>query len=273
MPIRTGTIAPAPGQMQTFYTPSGHTLRFNTGQDKAQQLELWSERMDPLSDIDSLSPSSKENDLSIPEMEDLEDGSPDSSTGQSSLPAEDASSWASAYSPREKVWLGGLALAILLVAIFALTLFFGNITTSSGEDVDFPVEGKHLTIRNIETYWRKVDPESDSGVQLDTKFIPAAEITLDSSGSGFLRFLFENPQGDLIGDSVTLVIRSGNFEENNQKTATINATGGFKDLGDYNEYLTEQVRFWKLVVLEGGTDSEDQAFNSLLRMPISPKRR
>ena len=114
------------------------------------------------------------------------------------------SSWASAYSPREKVWLGGLALAILLVAIFALTLFFGNITTSSGEDVDFPVEGKHLTIRNIETYWRKVDPESDSGVQLDTKFIPAAEITLDSSGSGFLRFLFENPQGDLIGDSVLL---------------------------------------------------------------------
>ena len=110
-------------------------------------------------------------------------------------------------------------------------------------------------------------------MQLDTKFIPAAEITLDSSGSGFLRFLFENPQGDLIGDSVTLVIRSGNFEENNQKTATINATGGFKDLGDYNEYLTEQVRFWKLVVLEGGTDSEDQAFNSLLRMPISPKRR
>ncbi len=229
--------------------------------------------MDPLSDIESNSPAAEETELSKPDAEEHSAHSSMEKSSDSTRSDKDSPSLLKGCSTREIIWLSSLALAIIMVGVFALRLFFGNIATSTSEDVDFPVKGEHLTIGTIETYWRKVDPETDSGVQLGTKLIPAARISLKSSGSGSLRFLFENPQGDLIGDSVTLIASGGNFLDSKQSTTSIRATGGFKDLGDYNEYLTEQVRFWKLVVLEGGPDSGNQVFNPLIRMPISPKRR
>ena len=229
--------------------------------------------MDPLSDMESNSPAAGETELSKPKAEEHSADSSMEKSSNSTQPEEDSPSLLKGCSTREIIWLSSLALAIIMVGIFALRLFFGNITTSSPEDVAFPVKGEHLTIGTIETYWRKVDPETDPGVQLGTKLIPAAQISLKSAGSGSLRFLFENPQGDLIGDSVTLIASGGHFLDSKQNTTSIRATGGFKDLGDYNEYLTEQVRFWTLVVLEGGPDSGNQVFNPLIRMPISPKRR
>ena len=227
--------------------------------------------MDQLPDMDSPSPDSEDSDIPATGAERVtskSDGPPDPSG-----PERDPDSPLPVYSRRDIMWLGGLGLSLVVVAVTALSLFFGNITTSTADYVDFPVQGKHLNVAKIETYWRKVDRETDTGVQLGTKFIPVADITLKDSGNGTLRFLFENPQGDLIGDSVTLVARAGTFENSNQRTATIHATGGFKDAGDYNEYVTEQVRFWKLVILEGPADTQDQPLSPLLRMPISPKRR
>ena len=259
--------------MQIFYAPEGRPYRFSTGQEWTKRLEISSARMDPLSDMESNSPAGGETDISYPRA-----GKDAVGSGKDELPAGERQdqpppSRLLGFSSREILWLISLAAAIILIGVFALRLFFVNITTSTSENVNFPVKGEHLTIAKIETYWRKVNPELDTGVQLGTKFIPAARVFLKSSGSGSLRFLFENPEGDLVGDSVTLTASSGTFLENKEPSADIRATGGFKDLGDYNEYLIEQVRFWKLVVLEGGPDSESEVFTPLIRMTISPKRR
>ena len=259
--------------MQIFYATTGTPPRFSTSQERTEQLELGSARMDPLADMESNSPAGGETNLSKARAEEDAVGSGKDESPDSGPLDPDSSSILKGFSTREIIWVSSLALAITLIGVFALSLFFGSITTSTSENVDFPVKGEHLTIEKIETYWRKVNPESDRGVQLGTKFIPAARVTLKSSGSGSLRFLFENPKGDLIGDSVTVTASGGNFLDSEQPSTDIRATGGFKDLGDYNEYLTEQVRLWKLVVLEGGADSESAAFTPFIRMPISPKRR
>ena len=177
-------------------------------------------------------------------------------------------------SRRDLIWLSALGLAIIAVAIIALSLFFGNINTSTESAVDFPVRGESLVISKIETYWRKVDREEDIGVQLNINFIPAAQITLKSSDVGSLRFFFENPKGDIVGDSVTLSFSGGVFSDTGKDTADIHSTGGFAGLGDYNDYLTEQVHFWSLVVKEGaGTQPEGKDFNEIVRIRVSPKRR
>lgn len=178
------------------------------------------------------------------------------------------------YSRREVIWLGALGLVLLLVGAYFLKLFFGDINTSTPDEVDFPVKGGSVVIREIQTFWRKPDREVDKGVRLEAKFIPAAEIRLKSSGSGSLRFFFENPEGDLVGDSVTLEFAGGSFEQSGDDTASIYATSGFEDLGAYNDYLTEQVHFWHLVVLEGpGLQADGSEYKEILRMRISPKRR
>ena len=177
-------------------------------------------------------------------------------------------------SRRDIIWLSALGITIIFVAIIALYLFFGNINTSTKSTVDFPVRGENLVIRNIETYWRKVNREEDVGVQLNTKFIPVAQIALKSSGVGSLRVFFENPKGDIVGDSVTRGFSEGTFDDAGKETINIHSTGGFADLGDYNDYLTEQVHFWSLVVKEGaGAQPKGEDFKEIVRMRISPKRR
>ena len=178
------------------------------------------------------------------------------------------------YSRREVIWLAALGLALLLIVILSLQLFFRDVNTTIPDDVDFPVEGKNVVVKKIDTFWRKVDRERDVGVQLKAKFIPAAEVTLKSSGSGSLRFFFENPEGERIGDPVTLAFSDGKFEDSEGATTGLHSTGGLEDLGAYNEYLTEKVHFWHLIVMEGtGLQADGSSYEEIIRMRISPKRR
>ena len=170
--------------------------------------------------------------------------------------------------------LGNLGLVLLLIAILSLRLFFRDVNTTTPDEVNFPVEGTNVVVRKVETFWRKVDREKDLGVQLSTQFIPAADITLKSSKSGSLRFFFESPEGDRVGDPVTLTFSNGKFDGSGDAAASIHATGGLEDLGDYNEYLTEKVHFWYLIITEGaGLEAEGSSYEQIIRMPISPKRR
>ena len=178
------------------------------------------------------------------------------------------------FSRKDLIWLGVLGIAVLVVMIYAVGLFFGDVNTSTPDKVDFPVKGESVVIRKIDTYWRKPDREVDLGVRLNAKFIPAADVKLKSSGSGSLRFFFENPEGERIGDSVTLAFSGGSFDKSGGESARFNATSGFEDVGAYNDYLTEKVHFWYLVVLEGpGLHADGSEYKKLLRIRISPKRR
>ncbi len=191
-----------------------------------------------------------------------------------STPEEAAPSILPKYSRTDILWLSGLGLALVGVMIIALRIFLTDINTSSTDDVDFPVKGDKVVIKNIRTYWRETDREKDITVQLNTKFIPAAEVMLKSSDEGSLRFFFENPEGDLVGDPITLTFSDGNFGETGETKADIHATGGFEDLGDYNEYLTEKVHFWHLIVWEGsGLQPKRSDFKEIMRMRVSPRRR
>ena len=191
-----------------------------------------------------------------------------------SVPEEKAPSILPKYSRADFLWLSALGLALVGVISIALRLFFNDINTSLTDDVDFPVKGDNVVIKKIETYWRETDREKDTSVQLNTKFIPAAEVMLKSSEEGSLRFFFENPEGDLVGDPVTLTFSGGNFRETGEKKAGFHATGGFEDLGDYNEYLTEKIHFWHLIVVEGsGLQPGGSDFKEIMRMRVSPRRR
>jgi len=189
-------------------------------------------------------------------------------------PANSKKSILPVYSRRELAWLGALGIALLLIFILSLRLFFRDVNTTTPDEVNFPVEGTNVVVKKAETFWRKVDREKDSGVQLTTQFIPAADITLKSSKSGSLRFFFESPEGERVGDPVTLTFSNGKFDGSGDAAASIHATGGLEDLGDYNEYLTEKVHFWYLIITEGaGLEAEGSSYEQIIRMPISPKRR
>ena len=243
--------------------------------------------MDPLPDKDSpkypeshpeigdLGGKSNPTPASLPDSDPSQEPTEEDAIGVKPATATgEASNLIPGYSRRDIIWLSSLGLAIIAVAIIALDLFFDNINTSTKSAVDFPVRGESLVISKIETYWRKVDREEDIGVQLDINFIPAAQITLKSSGVGSLRFFFENPKGDIVGDSVTRSFSGGVFSDTGKDTASIHSTGGFADLGDYNDYLTEPVHFWSLVVKEGaGAQPEGKDFNEIVRIRVYPKRR
>lgn len=196
----------------------------------------------------------------------------------SSPPVPDRDSESESFLPsftrKEVLWLGALGVAVLGIIIYSVSLFFGDINTSTPDQVDFPVKGDNLVIREIETYWRKPDRETDLGVRLSTKFIPAADIELKESGSGALRFFFEDPEGDRVGDSVTLAFSGGSFDKSGRETASLYGTSGLVDIGDYNDYLTQKVHFWYLIVMEGpDLRAKGSEFKEILRIRISPKRR
>lgn len=236
---------------------------------------------DDMEDGEKLVPDEKENSGEEPEDkdydpldEDLEDDPED--VPEESPPAPEAAPYGEGpkFSRKDLIWLGVLGVAVLVVMIYAVSLFFGDVNTSTPDNVDFPVKGESVVIRKIDTYWRKPDREVDLGVRLKAKFIPAAEVQLKSSNSGSLRFFFENPQGERIGDPVTLAFSGGSFDKSGGESAHFHSTSGFEDVGAYNDYLTEKVHFWYLVVLEGpGLHAEGSDYKKLLRIRISPKRR
>lgn len=175
----------------------------------------------------------------------------------------------------ELVWMGVLSLVLLGGIIYFITLIGSNINTSEPpEVVDFPVEGQNVVIGDIETFWRKPRDE-DQGVRLEAKLIPCATIKLKSgSGSGALRFFFEDPDGNNIGDSVTLEFSNGAFSSTGDAQAEIYCTGGMADEGEYAAYLTEELSFWHLIALEGpGPKASGSEFKQVLKMRISTNRR
>ncbi len=209
----------------------------------------------------------EESDLEKPPESDLDPANQDNAE-------ENSPSFFPHYSRKDLIWMGALALAIAAVIIIASGLFFGNVNTRLADDADFPVRGENIVIKDIETYWRKPDREKDIGIQLNAKFVPAAEVTLKSSGDGVLRFFFENPEGELVGDPVTRTFSGASFRDTGEKTTHVHSTGGIEDLGDYNEYLTEKIDFWHLIVKEGADlESSASSYKEIIRMRLSPKRR
>lgn len=140
--------------------------------------------------------------------------------------------------------------------------------TQKAPPVSFPVNGKTLTIEEVKTAWRepvRSGKARDSGIRLDTRLIPIADVTV-GGGSGQLRFIFQNADGEIIGDTITKKISSGQFGDQ-VNTAEIHGTDGFEDNTLFNNYAQKEIRPWTLSIYEVNDQQADS--KALLTVPIA----
>lgn len=177
----------------------------------------------------------------------------------------------------EKISLGVFCALILGIVVGVFYLFFHELpTTDPTITAKFPVTGKNVVVKEIDTYWRKPDPSKDRrGVKPSAKAIPAGILTLgESQGTSALRIFFEDDEANLVGDPVTLAISNGLFTKAKKASLEIHGTEGFSELGDLPTYLTGQIELWYMVVKEGPSpDARGNQFKEILRLPIEPQRR
>lgn len=129
---------------------------------------------------------------------------------------------------------------------------------------DFPIKGERLEIKAATTYWRPPIATGDNRdtFRRGTVFIPAIKLTI-GSGSGALRFVFRNQDGDPIGDVQTRTVSAG-------ETIEIPATAGFDDAGMHAAYRTGQDKPWTITVKEAASvNAANEAFMKFFEINIS----
>jgi len=160
----------------------------------------------------------------------------------------------------------------LLVAILALTTTFSLIHFSNevpikpliAEQLDFPIEGKLITVKSLETYWREPVTRGDDAdvVRRDVKLIPTIRIGIEGS-PGAIRVLFRNESETVVGDNISRQIEKDGIIE-------ITATDGFEDIGMHAAYRTGEGERWTVQVLEGpSVGAPREKFRALLETEIS----
>lgn len=174
------------------------------------------------------------------------------------------------FSVLEKLGVGALILALL--AIFAGFLMFSAtrlpMESLDSRKVKFPIGGKLVTVRAANTYWRDVvqsGPEADV-VRRGTRLLPVLELSC-SGGSGVLRVLFRDENGDSVGDVITRQVTT-------EGKIIFAATAGFNEFGMHAAYRTGESKPWKVEVYEGGSANvSEESFFKLFEMDISAERR
>jgi hypothetical protein len=133
---------------------------------------------------------------------------------------------------------------------------------------DFPVEGRHLTIRSADSFWRAPITEGERAetFRRGTQLLPVVELT--SSGStGAVRVIFRDQDGRGAGDVVTSPIKPG-------APLQIAATAGFEDVGMHAAYRAGQSEPWTVEVFEAPSEtSSNSDFRKLFEIDISTDRR
>ena len=174
------------------------------------------------------------------------------------------------YSMLEK--FGTAALIFALLAVLAGILIYSAtrlpVESMKSREVEFPITGKHVTVRSAKTYWRDVvqsGPQADV-VRRGTRMLPILEMSC-AGGPGVLRILFRDENGDSVGDNITRQLTG-------EGNVTIAATAGFNDVGMHAAYRTGESKPWKIEVYEGGeVNVTGDGFIKLFEMDISTERR
>ncbi|MDB4271645.1 hypothetical protein OAF06_04330 [Akkermansiaceae bacterium] len=121
-------------------------------------------------------------------------------------------------------------------------------------DENFPIEGTHAAIDEIETYWRKpirAGDDADHGVQLKAMLIPCARIVLSGSGTAALGVSFRDSDQKLIGDPISLEVENGTFSKTGTSEIVITSTAGFESSSEINAYTNLDIDPWSLLIVEG----------------------
>ncbi|MGJ8698046.1 MAG: hypothetical protein ACSHYF_17130 [Verrucomicrobiaceae bacterium] len=178
----------------------------------------------------------------------------------------------------EKISLSSVIIALLIVAGWGLSTYYehapeGTLVTFTE---DFPVEGTHAAIDEIDTYWRqpiRKGENADRGVQLKARLIPCARIKLSGTGSASLSISFQDDEKELVGDPISLDVENGVFKKSGSAEIVINSTAGFENASAINAYTNEDINPWSLIIVEGapGTNPSYQDIDHILaEVRVSP---
>lgn len=170
----------------------------------------------------------------------------------------------------ERLGLFVLLVLLLLGGIGTVMISLNRLPTENVrvKANDFPIKGQHLSIASAESYWREpvLNGDHPDVVRRGTVLIPAISLKT-AEGTGALRIVFRNQDGDSVGDIITRSVKPGEKLE-------INATAGFDDLGMHAAYRTGETKPWVIGVYEGPSeDAAPDSFKKLFEMNISTDRR
>jgi len=168
-----------------------------------------------------------------------------------------------------------LGMACLVLALLAggFWIYRNTITRighsgASHGQAEYPVQGKHITVSKVVSYWRAPISSGDQQeiVRRGVVLIPVVEITL-SGGSGAVRIDFSNEPGKTTGDPIIRTVNGGT-------TLIVPATDGFEDISMHAAYRTDLAKPWFLQISEAPSENSPRAqFKELLRVPISAEKR
>ncbi len=169
----------------------------------------------------------------------------------------------------------GLLVALGLLAV-VLSVFFSILYTNrpTGGPVaartapTVPLAGKISTLSAIESGWRTrqpgdlvstVDIVLPSPSRQQPELVPEVRFTLDpsSAGTGFLRFIFLDPDGKISGDvrvlkvtGTTIEPLSSGAKSSAPGTASVYGSLGFMDRANYIAYATSAAPRWSVEISE-----------------------
>lgn len=166
----------------------------------------------------------------------------------------------------ERLGLVVLGVLLLLGAVFFVAFSLNRLPTEPliAATNDYPIKGRNLTVAAAESYWRApiVEGSRPDVFRRGTALLPVLDIST-RDGSAALRVVFRNEAGELVGDTVTHSVRSGQKLE-------IPATAGFDEVGMHAAYRTGESKPWTIEVYEApSVDSPSAEFKWLFKMTIS----
>lgn len=168
--------------------------------------------------------------------------------------------------------LGLLILLVLLGigGVGMLTFSIMNLPTTSGSrpEVDFPVKGNRITVEAVKSYWREpiTDGAAPELFRRGTILLPVIDLKV-SEGSGAIRLLFRNSEGELEGDAVIRKVNGPGIH-------VIAGTAGFDDFGMHAAYRAGHRDPWTVEVYEAPSETTPgKDFQKLFVMDLSTERR
>lgn len=170
----------------------------------------------------------------------------------------------------ERICLITLFLVLLIGAAWIVVDSLRRLPTHSlfADEHLFPVQGKYVIVESAKTYWREplMEGKAQDTFRRGTALLPVVELST-GAGSGGLRVVFRNNDGESVGDIVTRSVRGGQRVE-------IPATAGFDDVGMHAAYRTRETNPWVVEVYEApSVDALATEFKWLFKMNISTDRR
>ncbi|MES2709206.1 MAG: hypothetical protein V4726_21600 [Verrucomicrobiota bacterium] len=264
---------PAPAPVSRSGTPSGHRAGTPRPDDDPFQTDEPLPAVSRPAPADRIPGPEKKSPVNDGENE-AESGAPEEFEAPEppDAPSSEVSTGHRTATKAEKLSMAAVLVVVLgLLGIFANALHAGR-PLSSDSEADaiprVPMKGSVATITKIETDWRP-RREADRVSMMDTalpevsrsqpEVLPEVKFSIDpgASKTGFLRFIFLDPEGQISGDVLVVKVTQGKLENSGGGTEVSSPTDGavycslgFLDRPSFISYAIGDSRRWTVEVSE-----------------------